>query len=109
MSGCGVVRLGGGVTEFILNGFSLNGLTVNGFTVKGVRSRGEINGDDVAGMRRLRHNVGRKKFGHGKARLTQQVPRSAGTVVVANNFNAHSFLQGKSRKKSERESTDAHR
>jgi hypothetical protein len=60
-------------------------------------------------MRRLRHNVGRKKFGHGKARLAQQVPRSAGAIVVANNFNAHRFLQEKSRKKSESESTDAHR
>ena len=57
-----------------------------------VRGRGEIDGNGVAGMRRLRHNVGRKKFSHCKTGLAQQMPRSAGAVVVTNNFNAHIFV-----------------
>ena len=56
-----------------------------------VRGRGEIDGNGVAGMRRLRHNIGRKKFSHREAGLPQQMPRSAGAVVVTNNFNAHEF------------------
>ncbi len=57
-----------------------------------MRGRGEIDGNGVAGMRRLRHNVGRKKFSHREAGLAQQMPRRAGAVVVTNNFNAHNFV-----------------
>jgi hypothetical protein len=61
--------------------------------VGGVRGwgRGEIDGDGVAGMRRLRNHAGRKKFAHRKARFTKRVPRSAGAVVIANNLDSHIF------------------
>jgi hypothetical protein len=78
----GVARPIGGVT----------GLTLIGFTVKGVRGRGEIDSNRVAGMRRRSDRVGMKKFGHREVGLAEQVARSAGAVVVANNFNTHRFF-----------------
>ena len=59
--------------------------------VRGLRGRGEINGDGIAGVWPVRDRVAGKKFRDRKSRETQEMPRGARAIVVANDFDSHGF------------------
>jgi hypothetical protein len=60
-----------------------------------VGSRGELDRNCEAKVGRLRDGFNGKKFRHRKSRQSQQVPRSARAIVVANNLDSHLFLRKK--------------
>ena len=59
--------------------------------VRGVRGRGKIDRDRIAGKWSAGDRVCGKKFGYGEPSEPQQMPGSARTIVVANDFDSHVF------------------
>ena len=62
---------------------------------RGLRCRGELDRYSVAKDRRLRNRLGGKELRHRKSRHTQQMPRRARAVVVADDLDSHISLRWK--------------